>query len=59
MATEFKLTPMPKDRPKRWRKIDDRLPDLGKSHVWYCISFINNYSNFVGELLSGSFRRVL
>ena len=36
MATEFRLTPMPKNRPRRWRKIDDRLPRLDRSRVWYC-----------------------
>ena len=26
MGTEYKLTPIPRDKPKRWRKKDNRLP---------------------------------
>lgn len=37
MARDFKLTPIPKDRPKRWRRIDERLPQIGySSKFWYC-----------------------
>jgi hypothetical protein len=37
MATDYRLTPMPPDRPKRWRKIDDGLPQIGySSRFWYC-----------------------
>jgi len=36
MGTDYKLTPMPKDHPKRWRKIDDRLPQVDLPRVWYC-----------------------
>jgi hypothetical protein len=50
MATDYKLTPMPQDRPKRWRKIDDRLPQLGMSKVWYC-------SVLKGETKEQSYRR--
>lgn len=52
MATDYKLTPMPKDRPRRWRKIDDRLPQIGMSKVWYC-------GVLGGETKEQSYRRCL
>jgi integrase len=37
MGLDYHLTPMPSDKPRRWRKIDDRLPQIGHaSKCWYC-----------------------
>ncbi|MGA2067173.1 MAG: hypothetical protein ABSG86_19530 [Thermoguttaceae bacterium] len=37
MGIDYRLTPMPSEKPRRWRKIDERLPQIGyASKCWYC-----------------------